>query len=186
MPTIREIAAATGISSTGSVSAAVRALEDGGFISRTAGSARSIRLRGRKTAPAGITKVPVLPLPAGREDFWEGNPVSFLKLDKQIFHGRSLAAVSVPHSSDLMSLKAARIFLILEKNRPRPGEVFAFLVNGTLTAGPVYGSGKWWRFYDLFSGDEVIISREDSNRMIIGRVAALISAFVRSGPRERR
>ncbi len=80
-PTVREICAATGIRSTSTVHMNLKALEEGGYISRQAGRNRSIQLEGsapaeqvpilgRVTAGAPILAVEeiqgYLPFPAGR------------------------------------------------------------------------------------------------------------------------
>lgn len=178
-PTIREIAAAVGISSTGSVAADLQSLEDEGFISRDASYSRSIRLMSRNVASVreGIVAVPVLPLPSGNENFWEGNPEESLLLDKRIFKSRSLAAVSVSEVSGIFNMPAGKIFLVLEKIKPRPGEMCAFFLNDNLLAGPVYQSKLWWRFFDIFSGDKLVISRNDLKAKVLGRVAAIITAY---------
>jgi SOS-response transcriptional repressor LexA len=179
-PTMRELASALGLASTGGVVSALNSLEKKGFIKRRPGSARSISLtrRGRSLPGTGKTvEVPVLTFHPPAGSFWEGHPEGVVRLDRRLVGERKTAALPLPGDLSFRGVEIGSGYFILEQGRLKPGAVFALDVDGILVAGPVFRSRKLWRLYDILTGDEVILSRDSTDFEVLGRVVNLIFMF---------
>jgi repressor LexA len=179
-PTVREIGSRLGITSTGSVAAALDSLEKKGYIHRRPGSARGVSLAGRRRSTRtvkGTRGVPILPFYPEVEKYWEGSPEGIIQMDRRLTGSRRVAALPLPAGLSFRGLKMGSCYFILERDPLKAGEVYAMLVDGELVAGPVFRGRDWWRLYDILSGEEVIISREDSRRRVFGRVVNMICLF---------
>jgi repressor LexA len=192
-PSLREIAAATGLSSVSSVSYQLAALQSKGYLRRDVGQARTveIRLPGQpavrpegQAAAATITGIPAqetayVPLvgqiAAGRPVLAEQAIVDFLPLPRQLVGEGTLFLLEV--AGDAMSTAGIRDgdwAVVREQPHLDDGDVVAAMVDGAATVAALRrASGSAWLVpanpaYRPVPGDEATM---------LGRVVALLRRF---------
>lgn len=90
-PTVREICAATGLKSTATVHANLKALEEKGLISRGQGTNRSIRISGENVAPVPVLGRVTAGIPILAVEDIEG----YVPVSERVRRGRELFALRV-------------------------------------------------------------------------------------------
>ena len=164
-PSVREICAATGLKSTSTVHAHLKALEENGFISRDAGLNRAIHISGVERS----VQVPVLGrVTAGLPILAVEDVEGYLPINESQCRGRELFALRVVGESMIN----AGIFNgdnVLVKKQPNAenGDIVVALVDDSATVKTFYKEDGYYRLQPENDTMDPIIVKECS---ILGKV----------------
>lgn len=163
-PTVREICAATGLSSTSTVHGHLRALENAGYITREAGLNRSIRIEGQEQT----TQVPIVGrVTAGMPILAVEEITGYIPFTAEHYRNKELFALVVQGES----MKNAGIldgdYVISEKtSTAEDGEIVVALIEDEATVKRLYREPDCIRlqpenpdFDPIYSKDVVVLGK---------------------------
>lgn len=171
-PTVREICAATGLSSTSTVHGHLRALENAGYITREAGLNRSIRLEGQEQA----TQVPIVGrVTAGVPILAVEEITGYIPFSGQHYKNKELFALVVQGES----MKNAGIldgdYVIAEKTTTaEDGEIVVALIEDEATVKRLYREKDCVRLQPENPAFEPIYSKEV---IVLGKVVSVVRYY---------
>lgn len=163
-PTVREICAATGLSSTSTVHGHLRALENAGYITREAGLNRSIRIEGQEQT----TQVPIVGrVTAGMPILAVEEITGYIPFTAEHYKNKELFALVVQGES----MKNAGIldgdYVISEKtSTAEDGEIVVALIEDEATVKRLYREQDCIRlqpenpdFDPIYSKDVIVLGK---------------------------
>ena len=171
-PTVREICAATGLRSTSTVHAHLRALEGAGYISRGAGLNRSIRIEGQEQT----TQVPIVGrVTAGVPILAVEEITGYIPFTAEHYKNKELFALEVRGES----MKNAGIldgdYVISEKTSTADdGEIVVALLEDEATVKRLYREPDGIRLQPENPAFEPIYSKEV---IVLGKVVSVVRYY---------
>jgi repressor LexA len=179
-PTIREIGARFGISSTNGVRYFLEKLECEGLISRMSNTARGISLPGRDQ-PATARSLPILGrVPAGGPDYGEENLDGHILVDERFVRGKDVFAVRV-HGDSMIGAGISDGDIAIVKRNPEPpsGEIVIALIDDEVTLKRLVkkGSSIILRPENDRYEDIVLTKMTDRDISIIGTLEAIVRNY---------
>ncbi len=171
-PTVREICKSTGIKSTSSVHAILNALEEQGYITRGAGTSRSIKIEGI-SAPI---QVPVVgKVTAGVPILAVEQIDEYIPFSAELANGRSLFALRVSgESMKLCGILDGDMVICEQTSAAENGEIVVAMIENEATVKRFFNEGSHIRLQPENPDFEPIIS---NNVVLLGRVVALIRRY---------
>lgn len=171
-PTVREICKSTGIKSTSSVHAILNTLEDQGYISRSAGTSRSIKIEGISTP----IQIPVV----GRVT--AGIPIlaveqidEYIPFSADLANGRNLFALRVVgESMKLCGILDGDMVICEQTSAAENGEIVVAMIDNEATVKRFFKEDGHIRLQPENPDFEPIIS---DNVVLLGKVIALIRRY---------
>ena len=171
-PTVREICKNTGIKSTSSVHAILNTLEEQGYISRSAGTSRSIKIEGI-SAPI---QIPVV----GRVT--AGIPIlaveqidEYIPFSADLANGRNLFALRVAgESMKLCGILNGDMVICEQTSAAENGEIVVAMIDNEATVKRFFKEDGHIRLQPENPDFEPIIS---DNVVLLGKVIALIRRY---------
>ena len=170
--TVREICKSTGIKSTSSVHAILNALEEQGYITRGAGTSRSIKIEGI-SAPI---QVPVVgKVTAGVPILAVEQIDEYIPFSAELANGRSLFALRVSgESMKLCGILDGDMVICEQTSAAENGEIVVAMIENEATVKRFFNEGSHIRLQPENPDFEPIIS---NNVVLLGRVVALIRRY---------
>jgi repressor LexA len=171
-PTVREICAATGLSSTSTVHGHLRSLENAGYITREAGLNRSIRLEGQEQT----TQVPIVGrVTAGMPILAVEEVTGYIPFTAEHYKNKELFALVVQGES----MKNAGIldgdYVISEKtNTAEDGAIVVALLGEEATVKRLYREQDCIRLQPENPDFDPIYSRDV---IILGKVVSVVRYY---------
>lgn len=171
-PTVREICAATGLRSTSTVHAHLRALENAGYISRGAGLNRSIRIEGQEQT----TQVPIVGrVTAGVPILAVEEITGYIPFTAEHYKNKELFALEVRGES----MKNAGIldgdYVISEKTSTADdGEIVVALLEDEATVKRLYREADGVRLQPENPAFEPIYSKDV---IVLGKVVSVVRYY---------
>lgn len=170
-PTVREICAATGIKSTSTVHACLRALEDNGCISRESGLNRAIRLPGENVA-----RVPLLGrVTAGQPILAVEEVEEYVPYSGKGFQPGELFALRVSGTSMIGAGILDKDVVIVQRTpTAQNGDIVVALIGDEATVKRFYKENGHFRLQPENDAFEPIIVDECA---VLGKVISLLRYF---------
>lgn len=171
-PTVREICAATGLSSTSTVHSHLKALENSGYITRGAGLNRSIRIEGQEQT----TQVPIVGrVTAGVPILAVEEITGYIPFTAEHYKNKELFALVVQGES----MKNAGIldgdYVISEKtSAAEDGEIVVALLEDEATVKRIYREEDCVRLQPENPDFEPIYSKDV---LVLGRVVSVVRYY---------
>ena len=171
-PTVREICAATGLSSTSTVHSHLKALENAGYITRGAGLNRSIRIEGQEQT----TQVPIVGrVTAGVPILAVEEITGYIPFTAEHYKNKELFALVVQGES----MKNAGIldgdYVISEKtSAAEDGEIVVALLEDEATVKRIYREEDCVRLQPENPDFEPIYSKDV---LVLGRVVSVVRYY---------
>lgn len=171
-PTVREICAATGLSSTSTVHGHLRALENAGYITREAGLNRAIRIEGQEQT----TQVPIVGrVTAGIPILAVEEITGYIPFTAEHYKNKELFALEVRGES----MKNAGIldgdYVISEKtNAAEDGDIVVALIEDEATVKRLYREPNCIRLQPENPAFEPIYSKDV---VVLGKVVSVVRYY---------
>ena len=171
-PTVREICAATGLSSTSTVHGHLKALESAGYINRGAGLNRSIRIEGQEQT----TQVPIVGrVTAGVPILAVEEITGYIPFTAEHYRNKELFALVVQGES----MKNAGIldgdYVISEKtSTAEDGEIVVALIEDEATVKRIYREPDGVRLQPENPDFEPIYSKDV---LVLGKVVSVVRYY---------
>lgn len=170
-PSVREICEATGFSSTSTIHAHLKTLEERGLIIKEKGLNRSIRIAGERSVP-----VPVIgKVTAGAPIFATEDVDGYIHINESIHRGRDLFALKVNGDSMINAgILDGDIVVVNKTPVANNGQIVVALVGDEATVKRFYKEKGHYRLQPDNNDYEPIVVEECT---ILGTLAALVRKY---------